>query len=210
MNHRHTAPYDIGDKVVVHGMLTTTNDVGGTRDLKHPMSFGTVCEVTHAFFDDETGWRFYGKVLDEETVSLFRKQATTGYTPEFYAEKYGEDSPHVARTREAAAKFDPADVRFSEFDSYVLAGSRTTDRGEEVPALYVEDHLQVYDHGKLGIEIAFDHPEEGTGSKWFTDGAREQFLECRRSDDRRFRAFVVRRIDMDPRQGHAAAQGPAR
>ena len=110
----HESPVNAGDVAIVAAdTLTTRNDVGGTASLRHAE---TTCVVTKAWWDDETGWRYAGRLADEAVVAEVRAQATTGYDAEHYRRTY-PSNPALAESAELAARaFDPAAVNFGEMD----------------------------------------------------------------------------------------------
>jgi hypothetical protein len=109
----YPSPVAVGETVRVNGTLSTSGSNGGTVILVHAT---TECVVTKAFWDYETGWRYWGHVDDPATVATFRQQGDSEYTLEHYAEKYGEASDIYRNVKEGRSKYDPASVRFSEFD----------------------------------------------------------------------------------------------
>lgn len=109
----YPAPCNDGDTVLVTGTLCNSNSNGGTTILQHG---GTECVVTKSFWDYETGWRFHGRVADEEAADDFRRQSTSEYTPEYYREKYPDQPEHYERVKAANEAFDPGYVYFSEHD----------------------------------------------------------------------------------------------
>lgn len=109
----YPSPAEVGEVVVVTGTLCNKNDVGGTTILEHD---GVSCIVTKSFWDYETGWRFHGRVEDAAAAEVFRQQATTGFKPEEYREKYPANPKLYEDVKKAAEEFDPAYVYFSEHD----------------------------------------------------------------------------------------------
>lgn len=109
----YPSPAELGESVLVTGTLCTNNTSGGTEILKHN---GTQCVVTKAFWDYETGWRYHGRVEDAAALKTFREQATTGFTPDHYREKYPNNPDLYERAKKASEDFDPGYVYFSEHD----------------------------------------------------------------------------------------------
>ncbi|NTF23490.1 hypothetical protein G6L37_34535 [Agrobacterium rubi] len=81
----YPAPCAVGDVVNVTGTFCNSNSVGGTEILEHA---GTDCVVTKSFWDYKAGWRFHGRVVEEDAIEDFRRQATAEFGAEQYREKY--------------------------------------------------------------------------------------------------------------------------
>ena len=71
-------------------------------------------EVISGFYDYETGFRYKGKVINDDLIDEFKKLGTTGYTPDDY-KKY-EIKSLYEDAKKAAENYDPSIVYFSEFD----------------------------------------------------------------------------------------------
>lgn len=72
-----------------------------------------IAEITSGFYDYETGYKYKGKLLDNDLIEDFRKIGTTSYEPEDY-KKYGNKS--YEETKLAAKNYDSSIIYFSEFD----------------------------------------------------------------------------------------------
>lgn len=96
--------------------LWGTNRSGGTSDL-HALA-GAQVRVVKAFYDDETGWRYWGDLVEESDIARARDLNATAYplSEEQWAAKERE-----MREQIGDARFTMADHRvyFSEWD---LAG----------------------------------------------------------------------------------------
>lgn len=112
----YDSPAEVGEKVILSasGTVCTHYDSGGTCILRLEGSDLEVT-VTKAFWDYETGWRFHGRA-EGPIIEEFRRQATSGYTPEHYRKQYANAPELAADTERAFSEFDPAKVYFSEFD----------------------------------------------------------------------------------------------
>jgi hypothetical protein len=112
----YDSPASVGDLVILAASATvcTSYDSGGTCILDLD---GKELEVTvtKAFWDYETGWRFHGRA-EGPIVEEFRRQATSGYTPEHYRKEFANAPELAADAERAFREFDPAKVYFSEFD----------------------------------------------------------------------------------------------
>lgn len=109
----YSSPLAVGDEIEVHGRLSIVNDVGGTSEIEHA---GTKVRVVSRRWDDETGWRFTGQLVDDEAIAAARSAGTSEYDADHYRRNY-PDQPHLAESSEkAAASFDPSRVFFSEHD----------------------------------------------------------------------------------------------
>jgi len=86
--------------------ISIINDAGGTTDL--PPGTYRVRLLEH-WYDDETGIRCIGELLDERDIETARRAGTTGYKPEDYL-KYSRAM--FEKTRKAAETFDPRRVYF--------------------------------------------------------------------------------------------------
>ena len=71
-------------------------------------------EVISGFYDYETGFRYKGKVINDDLIEEFKKIGTTGYTPDDY-KKYKNKSLYEDE-KKAVENYDPSIVYFSEFD----------------------------------------------------------------------------------------------
>jgi len=109
----YESPHQVGDEVLVTGILTVKNSVGGTESIDHD---GVVCKIEKAFWDYETGWRYNGRILSEADIGRARKQSLSSYDAEHYRREY-PDQPHLAESAErAAAEYDPSKAYFCEHD----------------------------------------------------------------------------------------------
>ena len=106
-------PADVGDAVFVTGMATVVNSTGGTTTLRHD---GLACEVTRAWWDYETGWRFAGRISDADAVASAREQSTSAHDADHYRRTFPNNPGLAQRAEKAAAEYDPSVVYFSEHD----------------------------------------------------------------------------------------------
>lgn len=113
MDEAYECPIAVGDEVLVTGTLAVTNSSGGTTIVEHA---GTTCRVTKTMWDYECGWRFHGVPVDVEAVREIRRQAVTGYDPDWYRVNRPGDAQSLAHAEAAQAAFDPSKVFFSEHD----------------------------------------------------------------------------------------------
>lgn len=90
-----------------HTTLSILNDVGGTTSL--PVGRYRV-RLLLGWLDDETGARCIGALLDPVDIATARSVGTTGFRPDD-ERRYGRERD--ARTRQAAAEFNPARVFFA-------------------------------------------------------------------------------------------------
>lgn len=72
-----------------------------------------VAEITSSFNDNETGYKYEGKLLDNDLIAAFKRIGTSGYKPEDY-KKYGNE--FYEEVKLAARDYNPATIYFSEFD----------------------------------------------------------------------------------------------
>jgi hypothetical protein len=87
-----------------------TNNVGGTAYL--PVGYYRV-RLLESWYDDETGMRCIGELLDPKDIETARKAGTTRFTPEDYR-KYGQK--RYEETAKAAREFNPARIHFYRDD----------------------------------------------------------------------------------------------
>lgn len=109
----HPCPLKVGDVVEIPGMICGNYDVGGTVIFEHEEAWQA--EVTKAWWDYETGWRFHGRLTDPALVEAVRSQAVTGRTADEYREKYPSAPDLILSTEKALIEFDPTKVYFDEF-----------------------------------------------------------------------------------------------
>ena len=101
------------------GMQLTVENLDGTISETTLQSDDSIvdkpiiAEIISGVYDDETGYNFKGKIIDNNLVEDFKKIGTTGYKPEDY-KKYGNKL--YEETKEKCKNYDPSIVYFSEFD----------------------------------------------------------------------------------------------
>jgi hypothetical protein len=110
---KHGCPVEVGARVRVVGTLCLTNTVGGTEAIR---GAGMECVVTKAFWDHETGWRFWGSPLEAADLETLRERGTSAFTPDWYRANRPTDAAGLAIAEAAVAAFDPSKVYFSEHD----------------------------------------------------------------------------------------------
>lgn len=104
----------------IDGMKLTVHQPDGTIDestihTNYPcVDLPIEVEVISGFYDYETGFRYKGKIINEELINEFKKIGTTGFTPDDY-KKY-ENKSLYEDAKKASENYDPSIVYFSEFD----------------------------------------------------------------------------------------------
>jgi hypothetical protein len=91
--------------------VSIINDVGGTSTL--PAGDYPV-RLLRSWYDEETGVRWLGNLLDAADIETARRAGTTGLTPKDYRATDG--ARHYNRVLAAAREFDPGRVYFSDWD----------------------------------------------------------------------------------------------
>lgn len=89
--------------------VSIKNDVGGTTEL--PIGIYRV-RITNIWRDYEVGQRCVGVLLNGNDILVAKKTGTTGYTPEYYKQKYPTNPELYQDALKAASGFDPSIVYF--------------------------------------------------------------------------------------------------
>lgn len=117
----YKCPVSVGDRVQVSGKVCLTSSAGGTKVIDNA---NIECAVTKAFWDWETGWRFWGSPADATDLAMLRECGTSEIGPDWYRANRPDDAAGLARAEAAVAAFDPSKVYFSEHDIAARPGIR--------------------------------------------------------------------------------------
>ena len=103
-------PHEVGEIVHIN-RASSNNDVGGTLMLGD-REFDV--EIVRSFWDYETGWRFWGRLLDADDVETVKQLGVTGLNHPYRKDLRG--LPGFENKDPDFWIYDPARVYFSEFD----------------------------------------------------------------------------------------------
>jgi len=111
--HRKS-PVEPGGRVKLSGLglITTRSSCGEIVTLRSIPHIEV--EVARAWWDAKCGWRFSGRVLDQDVGALIRAEATSSYGPAWYRANRPTDKEGLRRVEEALLNWAPDTLNFGE------------------------------------------------------------------------------------------------
>jgi hypothetical protein len=94
------------------GLITTRSSCGEIVTLRSIPRIEV--EVARAWWDAQCGWRFSGRVLDQEVGALIRAQATSSFGAAWYRANRPTDKDGLQRVEEALLNWTPDILNFGE------------------------------------------------------------------------------------------------
>ena len=111
--HRKS-PVEPGSQVKLSGLglITTRSSCGEIVILRSIPDIEV--DVARAWWDAKCGWRFSGRVVDQEVGALIRAEATSSFGPAWYRANRPTDKDGLQRVEEALLNWTPDTLNFGE------------------------------------------------------------------------------------------------